>query len=246
MKGADGTEYIFVKCDSGNCDFSKVFAGMVDTTKAPTTSKATTKATTTSAAAASQCVATADDCAREAENHPSTGVTHDPACFFGGMGCNAYGKDCCKFCGFGAFPACPGSAADSVTESASTAQCVATAEQCSDLAVQYGESLTFNSDCATGGMGCNAHGKDCCQFCGFGHFPDCPSATEDSPAMGMSIEAASSGPAAGLVIGGVASAAFVAAAVVVGMNMKSKKVAAPDLQEGLLDNEVSMGAAERH
>merc|ERR1711871_1534931 len=172
MKGADGTEYIFVKCDSGNCDFSKVFAGMVDTTKAPTTSKATTKATTTSAA-------TADDCAREAENHPSTGVTHDPACF-------------------------------------------------------------------TGGLGCNAYGKDCCQFCGFGHFPDCPSATEDSPAMGMSIEAASSGPAAGLVIGGVASAAFVAAAVVVGMNMKSKKVAAPDLQEGLLDNEVSMGAAERH
>jgi hypothetical protein len=110
MKGGDGsTEFVFAKCESNKCDFSSVFKGIADptTSTTSTTSTTTTKAvTTTTTQSSKMCSAEASDCKAAAEQH-TTSLTFDTDCVNGGLGCDAYGLDCCKYCGFDHFTACP-------------------------------------------------------------------------------------------------------------------------------------------
>ena len=52
------------------------------------------------------------------------------------------------------------------------------------------EPCYFDADCLKGGLGCNAGGKgEQCRFCGFGVYPVCPSAVDNTPARVVTAEA---------------------------------------------------------
>ena len=101
-------------------------------------------------------------CPRSKKDSRCANAGTDP---HGGLGCNACGvSQICRFCGFDHWPACPGD------ESKPASEC----DSCS--------RSKKDSRCANpgtdphGGMGCNACGvSQICRFCGFDHWPACPS-----------------------------------------------------------------------
>jgi len=100
-------------------------------------------------------------------------------CMQGGLGCNALGKQCCRYCGFGAYLKISCDLPTGPSEAASvTAKTPAFGRQCShaeeECAHPWGETMYATTECLVGGLGCNALGHRCCRYCGFGAYVGVP------------------------------------------------------------------------
>merc|ERR1719436_948864 len=88
------------------------------------TTTATTTTTKTPAVTSTEADSTQCGHDQDCSNSEGSSTVFTTACLSGGLGCNAMGRPCCRYCGFGAFAgiACSSNGAVSTVMAVSTAQ----------------------------------------------------------------------------------------------------------------------------